>query len=448
MDAVEPSESPQKPREELALVRPPAEPPSTLRPLNGPEKLNDAWRYSTPLHGAPGAAPTQYANPMKPRGTERASMLFRTPAPGTVTEIDPDGSVRTRTLSQEDIDQERADRVFGESFREQGMSLGDAHPFRIRMGWRIVRQMARLRGLVQADEGLRDLGYLQEFNESDSQDLWTRPSVIADRPPRGEGYMYWRSVLAPMKEAMMLEKELGYCEWRWDLKQWIYEKGFGLLPPPVPKRYRASNGDVSQSYNVQADWNLRYYCDVVDEIAAHLQIFGPGEFEQKNRLGIYGLSDVRLIRGLFPSQFEIITYEELLIERTISLLEKTSQRKTKRTLMEEHGYMPFEADQIIRLSLTRLMDDQRTDIEQRKSLHVARLEHALQRAVESCNLPEEVKIHKQLAVVEGVNRIEDSTVGDDWRDAIRTVVNKAQQRAIDEDIIDTHATERLVLPEN
>lgn len=358
----------------------------------------------------------QEAVPRKLRGSERASMLFKRPEPGEAAQIDADGTVRTKIVTEEDIRKHTAEEVFGQAFQESQMSIRDAHPYRIRMAWRIIRQMTAALGILESDQPLATLGFPQDgYASPDEQDAaWNRPHQIPSRRPPTTSMRHWSEQVSNMVEAQGLSQEYHYCEWCRQTKTWIKIPGFGLLPPPIPFSFLASDGTTSARYTTDQDWNLRLYCEAIFEISCCLQVGGPGEHQQENKLGMLGMDEPRVVRGIFPTVYEILTYEELLLSDTADFLANNSLRATKKRILRERGFLPEEINQIMDAVAARIREDQSMDLDTLKALHVHRLEEALQRARESLNMGEETKLLKQLALVQGINRMEDSTVEEDW----------------------------------
>ena len=298
--------------------------------------------------------------------------------------------------------------VFGLSFREENSTLNELKPYRVRVCWRIVREMGRIRGLVPGDHFLME-GLQPTW---DNEDPWVHPEPFELDSGRRQMTRSDGMVSDPIQllkkfwNSQHLDDSYypNYCQMQPDKE---IAKGFAFLPPDIPRRYIDTFGNVSGLYSPENDPLLRIFIEIIQEITHRLRIRqGSIDDRQQGLYGVLGLDDPWLIRTAFPSRDDLMIWERIVVEETLIVLIRDGAVKTREHLFKKYGLMPHETSSMIKLAKTwlRMMDD--CDIEDEKHLMIARLDDLASRAKEVCDIRSELRALQSQQQVIGLTRTE------------------------------------------
>lgn len=314
-------------------------------------------------------------------------------------------------------------QVISKAFFEDKATPEDFAPYRVKVAWRLIREMCRTKGLAHPEDTLIDA----VMPSSRNIDPWAIPEEW--KKPAGAHLIslshiaikYYKQVEELSEKFQYKRHVLEVVEGQPDFT--VYP-GLALLPPPVPwiwwEQDRVSKRrKVMENYDPHEDLALVFYVKIVNQFAEELQI-SSGSFDDpdQGRYGLKGLLDVETIRQMFPSRFQIVAYEELLIEETLNLMTQYGQTRARRYLKSRHGFSRREVEGLCKIAKAWVRKQLESDIEEDRAFMVARLEDFVSRARISLDLRAELAGMKQLTIVLGLAR---SEMGDAMSDFLNVV---------------------------
>lgn len=281
----------------------------------------------------------------------------------------------------------KAREVVRRRFQIQHFLETDTLPFRIRVAYRIVRELARIKGLVEDDETLGE--GLQSSLQC--KDPWEIPTSVR-YPPSGSAAH--NSAAAVTMEILDGSERLS--------ERFRNPKGTGglaLEPPPAL--------GPEDTYDPLEDVLLKRWCMALEEIGRYLRLEeGSEKCPELGALGFVDLVDPRTARRLWPSRLQILAWEEILLEQLSRLLIDHSPRRARRIMKERHGLTPWELAPLTKQAITAIRRDAELDVEERRALMTARLEAYCARARSALDLRAELAAIKQLSIIHGLGKTE------------------------------------------
>lgn len=281
---------------------------------------------------------------------------------------DPDSS--TPLLTMRDLQQiRRGDGLQGEElsafwaehFNKGKLNLDELYPFIVAAAWRIARGLSMLKGKIGPETFL---------NEMDPCE-WRTPSIgtNAGAGPRS------------IERALMVTST-------------------AILPPAPPEEWLNGEKDPSY-YDPASDIAYAQHLEVVMRVATRLGI----EQRREGRFGLVPLTDPTIARTAWPTQREIMAFESVMVDESVSTLISDGHFGALRKLRESHGLSHEEAGSMVLLA-RRAMRQMRngTDCDGDKATMVARLEDLAARCRTSLDLRAELMVYKTLAVVQGITK--------------------------------------------
>lgn len=294
-------------------------------------------------------------------------------------------------------------------FEIERMSMEDTLPWRIRVAYRITRELARLKGLVSDDEPLA----AALTPSRDCVDPWTYPTEERYPPPgRPAQNAIAREALATLRRARedleLVDQPCKFPVAHSDETepQLLGRGGLALLPPEVPWRWRdPDTHEVIDTYDESYDPMLQQWVHLVEVIAGYMQIErGSEEDPDLGRLGLLGLVEPETVRMLWPSRLQIIYWEEQLIQETLRLLVDKGTPQTKQALKDKHGLTEAETRVLVKLAFQLARDNTDVEVEEQRAVMVLRLEEFVRRSREAMELRAELAALKQLSIVQGLSK--------------------------------------------
>ena len=292
---------------------------------------------------------------------------------------------------------------FRAMFREEQLTLEDNTPLRVRAAWRIVRELARISGLVSQQEKLEDMDIM-------SPCPWTLGGGC--RMPGAD-------------------EKTGYLGRVWPIVRMLCDDGgLPLLPPPVPSRFVDADG-VKSNYDpskVGHDPVLLSYVAVISAVSKYLGIHsGSVEYPDAGKLGMYGLEDPHLVRLAFPSRLQIMACEDLIVAEALELLVKHGTTKARKQLELRYGMVPREAKSALQMAMTESRERlSASGTDEERSLMVLRLEAYIDKCGAKSDLRSELGALKQLTVLLGLNKADPDDIMKEFVDIVASVASKSR----------------------
>lgn len=296
---------------------------------------------------------------------ERVSELLRMPA-----DIDPDQEAKRKSLALQ------------RAFLRPELSFEDLEPFRVRAAWRWVREMAILKDLVGEDQMLEDV-----MLDPDRMDPWREPG--AGRVPPECGYLKMRA------DVVQMVNQIGGSA------------GVSILPPPVPDEWRDPvTGAVLPTYEARYDAPLRRWMDAFDRVMVYLGVARGSETNpDQGRYGLYGMLDPETVRLCFPSPFQILQLETMLVSETWHHMVRGGQVAAEKALRAAWGFSEVECVRLVRMASWHGVQRHRSDVEVDRALLRARIEEFILKVNEPpYDRRAELQALKLLTLVTGVTR--------------------------------------------
>ena len=252
-----------------------------------------------------------------------------------------------------------------EAFRLARQTDAELHPYRVRVAHRIVREILRVVGICAQDERLTET----MVPNADLMDPWHDPL-----PYHGtDGSPYTVPIGQVFEEALL-------------------HGGISVLPPrpdpdhpKQPLLYVALIEATQRSLGIEA---------------------GTRNNPDLGRYGLKGLVDHRSVFHLFPNPYELLAWEEILVQETLDRLTSRGQRETLLWLRNEHGFTPNEQAGLLKQAKALARELVENDVEDDKAFMLLRLEDYVRRCRENVNLRQEIVGLKAIAQIMGLGKIE------------------------------------------
>lgn len=302
-----------------------------------------------------------------------------------------------------------AKEAISQAFAIEKYTLADTLPFRIRVAWRITREIARLKGLAAEDETLA-AGLVPTRT---NRDPWTIPTCYktpaGGRPNRDAICHEAIHIMIKAEELEEFDQPTTFPVAEGEKPQRLGRGALALLPPEVPWRWRNKdpNGahEILDCYDPHRDKLLQTWISLVEAIARYLQIErGTEENTEMGRLGLLGLVDPETARIAWPNRLQLLFWEEMLINDTLEMLTEKSITSVRKKLQKRHGFTSYEAMSVIKMAFELGRERTEMDVEEQRAIMVLRLEGYLERARSNMDLRAELAGFKQMAIIQGLSK--------------------------------------------
>lgn len=321
-------------------------------------------------------------------------------------------------------------QVISKAFFEEDATLEDLAGYRIKVGWRLVREMCRMKGLAHPEDSILDA--LQPTSRN--IDPWVVPETWK-RPARVNLTTLSQISVKYYHQCENLAEKFHYkrhvLEAEENQPNFVAYPGLAILPPPIPwywweqDKYNQRKR-VVENYDPHEDLALVFYTKVINQLAEELQIYeGSVDDPDQGRFGMKGLTDVETIREAFPSRFQLEAYEELLVEEALQAMTQFGQTRARKILRDRHGLTRLEIEGLCKIAKAHIRKQMESDIEEDRAFMVTRLEEFIRRARDSLELRAELAGLKQLTIVLGLAR---SEMGDAMSDFVNVVSDISSSR--------------------
>lgn len=411
----------------------------------------------------PGTDPTD-ATGRDPHTGQPAAFRFRGPDPDeegdALAEIqnkfadppDPDDP-STKPPERELTSEEIARRAFVLSKLEAEKTLEQMLPERTLVAWRLVREIARTKTLVDKHESLEEALTPQATSAAlgAGADPWCIGHPIAsainqwDKQSREREYntasfggpklclaaitlMHQGDALPPEKQARYynpVETDEDGIQGKT-----YTEPGTSLLPPDVPQEWLDNNQQIKRGYDERKDEGLCLYVQILEAIAIHLRIRqGTTENRELGRLGLRGLLEPEVLRYAMPSRVLIVGMELMLVEEMLKLLVRYGHMAARERMRAKYGFEDQELESLGMMAKRRAEAITKGELEEERALMILRTEQLITRAQRALDARTEFMALKHLAIIHGLGKDEDKdTRFGDFLGVIKKVSNEVSSR--------------------
>lgn len=314
------------------------------------------------------------------------------------------------------------------AYAEQNLSLDDLLPHRIRVAWRIVRELGRIKGLVGAEEPLCEALKPNPL----CIDPWQCPVAPWVQPRSPNSQQPGFNLLKTILDAEEIAEDLQYHRFDFEANSWKPYPGLALLPPPVPIRWWDDQCEIRPDYDAGEDKALLLYVRAVELVTRALYVEqGSDTDPDQGRYGLTGLLDIETVRLAFPTRLQILTWEELITEEAMDLLIDTSVQRTRKLLKQRYGLQAHEITTVLRLAIRLAQLQTSADPEENRSVMVMRLEDYVRRARESIDMRSEMNGLKQMSIVQGLGSEDKQDLFSGMIEAVRNVASERRSQMME-----------------
>lgn len=293
------------------------------------------------------------------------------------------GSTRTATHAEPraELVSPSGDLGFEDLWARENLSLADLDDERMLVSWRLIRQVARARGLCREDQFLFEA-------TSISPDPWTEP--------------------------------VGYFEQsgRW-FRHGLRWPDLPLLPPDVPAA-DIENEKVRVGYDPREDGRLRAWISMMESAARQLSL-GSRSVDH------YGLSPVLdpcLCRTAVPAPEDLMLVEQALVEEALEIHLDKGVYGLVSDAKHRWGLTRFESLSLFRLALRKATSRTCDNPEQNLALMTLRLERIAAKARNTLDLRAELMALKLLSIIQGLANVEADDQVKDINESVRELTER------------------------
>ena len=300
-----------------------------------------------------------------------------------------------------------------QKIKTSNKTLHETKGFRVRLAYRLIRYMARIRG------GLPGFSKL----ETALQNIWHVPQKFDMTTGYSIGTKGIRSLLHTWSTS---DNTFTYH----DGNRIKTVKGITYLPPQIPDSFfiadgarnyediwrMRSNRIVPQSYDITKDEPLHLFCESMEMLADRLHAYEGTEVESEAGIeGIAGLLTPQMARIAWPTVDELIMYEdELIMYIYDEVIQHSDSINTEKEIMRRFGVERQEAMDLYKMSQEVGSLLYREDMEQARQTMINRLGR-LADAAESYDIRASLTALDRQSKLKGLTRTEETSEMDELR---------------------------------
>lgn len=257
--------------------------------------------------------------------------------------------------------------------------------------WRLVREYARIFGIIQSDECLTE----SLDNRGYYSSLWYTPKTVDPRSlATKKFYSHVEEVIDLCLTAEYLPEELQESREDPITKSTRTYPGLALMPPDIPQGFR-NCPDHMETYKPEDDPRLVLYCKIMELMAFGLGVYnGSRDFVDMGNIAMQNLTNPATVRDFFPTPQELINVEEGLIEEVSEYVRKNSMNRTRDKLIRQYGFTRQEVASLIRLAKNQVQSEMGTVAEE-KAFAILHLEDISERAKDQGDIRAELAVAKE-----------------------------------------------------
>ena len=274
-----------------------------------------------------------------------------------------------------EADRKSIEIFWNDVFREDHISIEKTYPYRLLSGWRIVREMAYLKGYVR-----------------DDQLLFDSPELVKPNNWFYEGPVYFQRDSVVRGSNWCVAAEL---------------RGLPILPPLIKNR-----ADL---------WKLKNYVKAVQKIIVYLQLNISSKDPKQRRFGTQGFTDLRTIHLFFPQRYPIMEAEKIIVDSALRKLVDEGQAAARDWVQDFYGITPYESHTVIRMARARAKDRLNGDLDEEKGMMVMKLEDLVKRSKKSFDVRTELQTYKLLYHVLGLRKANTKDVHTQFTEVVRKI---------------------------
>lgn len=322
---------------------------------------------------------------------------------GLLPPADPAAIVRQRLDNKNATSLHKARKLMD----MDSLTLADTEGYRIRTAYRLVRQMARIRGLLHGWDRLYSAMSSDPYNNG--LNLWNVPikiassgSLVGFRGVRGVLYEVERA-----KERYTINTVNGYHAY----------KGATTLPPPIPDQLYSQKSPediwrarlervVPEGYSASKDLPLCLYCEAMELLTHQMSIRrGAPEEPWSGEYGIAGLLNPTTARLAWPSADELTLYEEELLLHVFDYLSESSEIQTQRYLEKYFGFTRFECVDIVKTATGVGGILYAEEAEEQRAVILKRLDSIADKSADACDIRAELAAVSKKSQILGLTSV-------------------------------------------
>jgi hypothetical protein len=306
-------------------------------------------------------------------------------------------------------------------------TLLETKGYRVRLAYRLIRYMARIRGDVPG------------FGKLDTslRGIWTMPQRFDITKGYDIGTKGIRSLLHAWAVS---DNTFTYS----DGAQIHTVRGITYLPPHIPDAFYIIDGatdyeqiwearcskTIPESYDPEGDEGLVYFCESMEMLCNRLSAHEGTELEpEAGTMGLAGLLSPRTARIAWPTVDELIMYEDSMIMYIYDeIINASSAIKIEKEIMRRFGVEREEAMDLYRMSQEVGSIVYREDMEQARQTMINRYDRIADHA-ESFDIRATLTALDRKTKLKGLTRTDDSNEADELRSfATRAVEFKEREK--------------------
>lgn len=327
---------------------------------------------------------------------------------------------------------------------------------RVRCAWRIVREMARTKKLLEYDEPM-----IEHLANTPKNILckFNMPTEIISIPETLNYVQFGDSMVNQLllqlyNEALNLKQQY----WAWcfikntaihvpdtehafeigdeyfnetqtpptpPIPETVARPGLGLLPPPVPLYHYDNEWKIQNTYDPYKDPGLLMYIRAVGYTADYLGIWqGSMEDPELGRKGMWGMTSPITCRLVFPTKMQIMAWEYLLIIETLNTLAKYGSKEAYLRIKQKYGLQHMEAHGVLKMTQRFAKKLMETDREEARAIMLMRCEEQMRRSRAALDLKAEMNTLKQMSAIMGLTRTEADESMEDFVNIVKATTNE------------------------
>jgi len=244
------------------------------------------------------------------------------------------------------------------------LALELLHPLRIRVAFRIVREIARVKQVCYDDEPL---------------------SVLLEQT----GFDGWVEDIDPPQNRTGMTRD----------QKWVANAKIPLLPPPDDEDHRHMIPTYFQAFN---------------KIYRYLGLSTMIEL----RKGYLGLTEGACYRKLWPTLEEILSYENALLHELLSLITEHGSLRGRDEAKKKHGFRRWEEDSFFAIAKSGAVELMSGSAEESRAVMLMRLENFIQRCKDEGDLRAELACFKLVSDLQNLRSAKTEDLGSQLVDVV------------------------------
>ena len=319
-------------------------------------------------------------------------------------------------------------------FKANVASLGDMAGVRVRVAYRLTRQMAAIRGIGEVGTPL-----IMTFNSEPGIDLMALPLPYDPTMGIHRGVEAIRNYLAIAQQST--------DTYSYFIQDKVYEGVcMSILPPPIsdhyfphdkhPSIYRALQW-MPPAYTPREDLGLEIYLNIMELLIDRLSIGA----EQPAEVAVTkALLNPDIARMAWPTSSEILAYEEGLLLPWVSTLSETLADSTVAyQLKKDLGMTTFEALDLLQCSKTYQQHIHTYDPARERSVVLNKLNKLTESSIADCMPTTTLNSIKTSLIALGLTRNNDDEIMDDRKGLLSSaleqdMIQNGEEEGVQEDL--------------